>query len=160
MLNDWVKAGESPLLVAQEVLRSEQAALEKQHISVTVKGSTAQATIDSQALSRVMRNLLRNAVEAGANAIEVTVEKNSNRHLELIVQDNGDGMSPEEIKQVFDPFYTTKAKGTGLGLVISQQELEEFGATIQCESVKGEFSRFILNLPATVDNLTIDEKLS
>ena len=76
------------------------------------------------------------------------------------VHDNGEGMDEDQIQQVFDPFYTTKAKGTGLGLVISQQELEEFGASINCTSVKGEFCLFTLTLPAPVDNLTIDENLS
>jgi PAS domain S-box-containing protein len=64
--------------------------------------------------------------------------------------DNGVGIDPENLERVFDPFFTTRrdSGGTGLGLSISFGIVRDYGGTIRAESVKGEFARFIVELPA------------
>ena len=64
--------------------------------------------------------------------------------------DNGAGIRREDLDRVFDPFFTTRRDtgGTGLGLSISFGIVREHGGTIRAESERGEFARFIVELPA------------
>jgi signal transduction histidine kinase len=63
--------------------------------------------------------------------------------------DSGVGMSPETLKSIFDPFYTTKANGTGLGLSVSYGIIREHGGRIDVESVPGGGSTFTVVLPCS-----------
>jgi two-component system NtrC family sensor kinase len=72
-----------------------------------------------------------------------------NAKVEVLVQDTGTGISPENIKKIYDPFFTTKApgKGTGLGLSVSYGIVQEHGGTISVESRPGVGTTFRLELP-------------
>jgi signal transduction histidine kinase len=61
--------------------------------------------------------------------------------------DNGRGMTPEQVRQVFVPFFTTKREGTGLGLTVVQQIASEHGGRVECQSEAGKGSTFTLCLP-------------
>lgn len=109
---------------------------------------------DPHHLQQVMINLFINASDAMPEGGTLTVEVKSKRQggedfVEISVADTGVGMSEDEIKRIFDPFYTTKepGKGTGLGLAICQRITESFGGKIEVESWKGEGSRFEVLLP-------------
>jgi len=65
------------------------------------------------------------------------------------VQDNGPGMSEEVRKRVLEPFETTKADGTGLGLFIAVRIIEEHGGTLELRSKEGQGTMFILTFPAS-----------
>ncbi len=65
----------------------------------------------------------------------------------LIVTDNGCGMSPETLSKIFEPYYTTKANGTGLGMTTCYKIIKEFSGEIHVESVEGEGSNFVISLP-------------
>jgi signal transduction histidine kinase len=65
----------------------------------------------------------------------------------LRVTDNGKGMSEEQVKRVFEPFYTTKKEGTGLGLALVQQIVTEHGGHVECQSTRGKGSTFTIFLP-------------
>ncbi|MEP4191704.1 MAG: HAMP domain-containing sensor histidine kinase, partial [Sneathiella sp.] len=68
--------------------------------------------------------------------------------VEAIVEDNGPGISPEIVEQVFDPFFTTRqGTGTGLGLSISQTLIQRAGGVITVESSNNRGSRFFIWLP-------------
>lgn len=71
-------------------------------------------------------------------------------HAEIIVQDNGPGMSPAVLERAFHPFYTTKSKGTGLGLSISHRLITEHHGKIRLESTEGEFLRVRIHLPVKI----------
>ncbi len=68
--------------------------------------------------------------------------------MEVVVSDTGAGIPPEQISRIFDPFYSTKAGGTGLGLAFTLQVLKEHGGSIQCESAPGRGTTFVVRLPA------------
>ncbi|RPI03838.1 MAG: GAF domain-containing protein [Calditrichaeota bacterium] len=71
--------------------------------------------------------------------------------LKLEVKDTGSGIAPEMIGKIFDPFYTLKTKGTGLGLTIVKRNVEELGASIEVESTLGKGSTFTVNIPLNND---------
>lgn len=65
----------------------------------------------------------------------------------LIITDNGCGMSPETLSKIFEPYYTTKANGTGLGMTMCYKIIKEFSGEIHVESVEGEGSNFVISFP-------------
>jgi signal transduction histidine kinase len=79
-------------------------------------------------------------------------------NIELRFRDSGEGMSPETVARIFDPFYTTKesGKGTGLGLAIVAQIVETHGGRIYVDSQLGEGTEFRILLPVCVSADTTD----
>ena len=133
--------------MVREVLRLEEEAMRRSEVTVTVTGEAGTLVdLDGDAMRRALRNVLLNAVEAGATALSVSVSRGA-REVVIAVADNGPGMSAKQTRQAFEPFFTTKAQGTGLGLAISRQELEEVGGRLECESMPGEGTRFWLVSP-------------
>jgi chemotaxis protein histidine kinase CheA len=70
---------------------------------------------------------------------------------ELVVSDNGAGMTPEVLRRIFDPFFTTKDRGTGLGLAIAHSIVEAHGGTILVSSALGVGTEFVLRLPPSAE---------
>jgi signal transduction histidine kinase len=109
--------------------------------------------IDEEQLRQVLINLVKNAEEAMGNAGEVTVTTRSRPsasatgYVEIAVQDNGPGMTPERLQNLFVPFFTTKPRGTGLGLAISQRLVQSMGGRIEVASQSGVGSVFTILLP-------------
>lgn len=109
---------------------------------------------DEAAIIGVLINLLGNAALSMRNAnraecaIHVSTAWDSNR-LHVTVQDNGPGIPPENIARVFEPFFTTRevGQGLGLGLSISYGVIERHGGTLMAESVVGEWTKMIFDLP-------------
>ena len=106
--------------------------------------------IDRDQMRRVLTNLLKNAAEAAAGArlpCEVTLRTRlkENRIL-LEVCDRGPGMSAEALRKIFQPNFTTKREGSGLGLVMVKRIIEQHGGTIEVESTEGKGTRFSILL--------------
>ena len=109
-------------------------------------------------LNQAFLNLIVNASDAVAERMEVDARKglitvSTRRHasgVEIRVTDNGTGIDPETQKKIFDPFFTTKkvGKGTGQGLTVCYQVIvNRHGGTIQCQSVPGAGTTFVVRLP-------------
>ena len=108
------------------------------------------ALCDPRALQHVLLIVLGNAADAleGASSPEIAITVKPNGHFIVIeVADNGPGMSPEELGQVFTPFHTSKTKGTGLGLVIAKKTLSKMNGTINLESERGRGTVALVSLP-------------
>ncbi|HEX5442612.1 MAG TPA: ATP-binding protein, partial [Pirellulales bacterium] len=98
-------------------------------------GNPLCCAVDPPRLEQVFRNILENALAACADPVEITcglreVESDGLRTVQIVLQDNGPGLSREQKRKIFDPFYTTKSNGTGLGMVICKQIVEAHGGTI------------------------------
>ncbi len=103
---------------------------------------------DAELLERVIFNLLRNALDASPPGATVTVRTRYAQGVaELAVLDRGQGIPPESREQIFNPFFTTKATGVGLGLAISSKIVDEHGGLIRVESEPGRGSTFLVQLP-------------
>jgi signal transduction histidine kinase len=71
------------------------------------------------------------------------------RFLSIDFADNGPGIPPERLPHLFTPFFTTKSRGTGLGLAVSQRIIAQHGGTIRAESTPGQGALFHVYLPVT-----------
>ncbi len=113
-----------------------------------VADNLPEAEVDENQLRQALLNILRNSREAtrAGGHIDVIVEAGDGA-VEIVIQDDGEGMDPEVLRHIFDPFYSTKSTGTGLGLPIAQQIIEEHGGTITVDSKQGRGTRFRIRLP-------------
>jgi two-component system, NtrC family, sensor histidine kinase HydH len=103
---------------------------------------------DAELLERVVFNLLRNALDASPADGTITVRTRAAGGVaELAVLDRGPGIPPESREQIFNPFFTTKATGVGLGLAISVKIVDEHGGQIRVESEVGRGASFRVQLP-------------
>jgi signal transduction histidine kinase len=107
--------------------------------------------IDRTQLIRIITNLVKNAIQAipenqETKSIIVTVKKDQNNVL-ITVTDNGIGIQPEDISRIFEPKFTTKSSGMGLGLGIIKNIIENYKGTITFESEFGKGTTFTVSLP-------------
>jgi len=110
---------------------------------------------DEGQLRAVFLNLLRNSREAMPRGGAVTVRTHrADGGVEAEVSDTGGGIPPGDLSRIFEPFYSTKERGTGLGLAFTRQVVEEHGGTIRCESVVGRGTTFVIRLPAAPEERT------
>lgn len=101
---------------------------------------------NSSALASAINNLLANALQAGATQLLISAHRAGDDVLVRVV-DNGRGMSRELLARIFEPFYTTRSNGTGLGLAVVQSVVQAHQGKIEVASVEGEGSCFTLRLP-------------
>ena len=121
------------------------------------QGSTVEATtdqtvppmaIDRTLLRQSILNLVKNGLEALGRGGKLTVStRRVNDHVEIAIQDTGAGIALDVGKRLFEQFFTTKPQGTGLGLYISRQIIEEHGGTLRWESAPGAGTTFTATLP-------------
>jgi len=101
-----------------------------------------QLMVDEQMLVQVVINLVKNAAEALSATTDPTIEIScrqlSNSETEITVSDNGPGIPDDIIEEIFVPFFTTKATGTGIGLSYSRQIMRAHGGSISCSSQPGK----------------------
>lgn len=104
--------------------------------------------IDPEHLKQVIWNLLNNAAESitETGRVEISLYPFKKSHACIAIEDNGCGISDQQLDSVFDPFFSTKPKGTGLGLSIAQQIIGAYGGLIDIQSKPGEGTRVVLKL--------------
>ena len=104
---------------------------------------------DARQLFVVLTNLIRNAVDVmpQGGRLSLTAEPAS-QHVRIVVADTGAGISPEEVPRIFEPFYSTKVRGIGLGLALTRAIVENHRGEISVTSTLGQGSRFsvLLNI--------------
>jgi signal transduction histidine kinase len=113
--------------------------------------------IDREQIKQVFLNILLNAIEATTENGKITVKTRSfmkpggDPYLQIEFNDTGCGISGEYIEDIFNPFFTTKSTGSGLGLSISNQIIQDHRGYIDVESQLGKGSSFFINLPINKD---------
>jgi two-component system sensor histidine kinase HydH len=114
-------------------------------IIINLPENDVSVTCDARKMEAVMSNMLNNAVYAldGQGEIDVTVSTDSN-FVTIQVRDSGPGIPKENLEKIFEPMFTTKKTGTGLGLVICKSILEQHGGSI---SVSNKPTTFTMKLP-------------
>lgn len=136
------------------------------HIESDMPDSLPEIRCVPQQIQQVVLNLLNNARDAlnqkypkfDSNKIIQLQAKQFDKEgkiwIEMIIEDRGVGIPPEEAKKIFSPFFTTKKvdKGTGLGLSVSTSIIKDHGGELYYESKENEYTRFFINLPVNPEN--------
>lgn len=132
-----------------------EGALAGVHVTIEAPQDLPEVWIDPGQIKQVFLNLAQNALEAmlgqRGGILRITAEEVADeklgRCLAVAFADTGSGMSEDELKQLFRPFFTTKRFGSGLGLATAQTMIHNHGGTISVRSVVGEGSVFTVTLP-------------
>jgi len=106
---------------------------------------------DPNQINQVLLNLLLNAIQSmdkpGTIRVSLQQEEGEDDAVAIVVDDEGKGIAPEHLPNIFRPFFTTKGHGTGLGLSLARRMVESHGGTITVESTLGTGTRFTVLLP-------------
>jgi PAS domain S-box-containing protein len=121
-----------------------------QAVTIDVSGNGAVVNVDAEQLQLAVQNVLMNAVQAmnGQGAIHVDITRHGGEWT-ISMADTGPGMPPDVKEKVFEPFFTTRSRGTGLGLPIARRVVEAHGGRIGIESPATGGTVVSLSLPAT-----------
>lgn len=115
-------------------------------LSMDLKGKDLFVKADNELIEQILINLFKNAIEVldSGDEIGVTARKGSRQNVELVIEDNGPGIAPEVLDKIFIPFFTTKQKGTGIGLSFARQVMKLHRGSISVNSELGKGTRFDL----------------
>ena len=104
---------------------------------------------DREKIHQVVLNILLNAIDASHahSSIDVILAHSNDGMAALTVRDNGSGIEPGELEKIFEPFYTTKTSGTGLGLAVVKAIVEDHNGEIRIDSTPGDGSTVSITLP-------------
>ena len=117
--------------------------------------------VDENQIEQVLINLFLNSLDAMEKGGSITVNlkmvenqdeivlKNSSKAVVLELEDTGCGIESENLERIFNPFFTTKSNGVGLGLSISSRLIEENGGRILVESERNQGTRFTIYFPTS-----------
>lgn len=148
-----VRLSDRPLVLDEllsQVLKQQMPLLEAKGIRLNRKASAGDSAIrmDEAQMHQVLLNLLKNAVEASPQGGEIRLSlQHQEGTLVLDLENGGDPLSEETEKRAFEPFYSTKPKGTGLGLGLAKRVVEEHGGTIELSSGAATGTRVTLRIP-------------
>jgi PAS domain S-box-containing protein len=128
---------------------------------------------DSGQISQVINNLIINAMQSmpgggrikiGFHNINVSPDQNlsldKGRYVKIVIEDEGEGISDSIISKIFDPYFTTKPNGSGLGLATTYSIIKRHNGQIMAESTIGKGSIFTIHLPATSGNYNKKRKIA
>jgi signal transduction histidine kinase len=116
--------------------------------TLEVRASPLLISIDPPQMQQVLSNLIVNAAHAMPDGGTITISAGADDdHVTLTVTDEGTGMPPETLEQIFEPLFTTKRSGTGLGLAVAQQIVARHHGTIRVSSKVGKGTTFEIVLP-------------
>jgi signal transduction histidine kinase len=101
---------------------------------------------DQSQFRRILINLIRNSIQANANEIKISLKENGHNYI-LFIQDNGNGILPDNQGKIFNANFTTKQSGMGIGLKLSKRSVESIGGSLELESSSGKGTTFKIVLP-------------
>jgi signal transduction histidine kinase len=108
--------------------------------------------VDPFQMEQVYRNLIENSLAACSDPVRIEVAYQNGQEfgtdrLNVTLRDNGPGIAVEDADRIFEPFYTTKTQGTGLGMAIVRRIVESHGGTIDVDRHSGRGAAFVMSLP-------------
>ncbi len=137
--------------IAREVVAMHEGLAGEREVTVEARGEEARVRCDPRKVRQIAINLVQNALEASArgSSVELEVEKDAQGGALLRVRDRGAGIDPAVRDRLFQVGATTKARGTGLGLVVARGLARQHGGELVLENAEGGGCVAVLRLPAT-----------
>jgi signal transduction histidine kinase len=119
-------------------------------IDVVIPDTLPLLLLDKIVLGRALTNIIENALHAmpGGGTLRLDAQSMDSTHVELQVRDTGVGMDRAALDRIFEPYFSTRTSGTGLGLTIAKRNVELNGGTIAVDSVRGTGTTVTISLPA------------
>ncbi|TWI57932.1 ATP-binding protein [Halalkalibacter nanhaiisediminis] len=137
------------LIEGVTVLLQPQAVNKNIGIQTTYESQNIIVNCDDMKIKQVLINLIKNAIEAMENGYITIKLKETSHHVIIYITDEGHGIPKERLTELGKPFFTTKEKGTGLGLLVCYKIIEDHHGTIVVESEEGKGTTFTISLPKT-----------
>ncbi|HKU76805.1 MAG TPA: ATP-binding protein [Pyrinomonadaceae bacterium] len=137
--------------VARDVIPLLSTEISKHNIETVLDldSSPVSGMLDEASIRAATLNLVLNAVQAMSTGGRLQISTGRNgKKMWMVIKDTGAGMSPERIKQIFEPFNTTKSRGLGLGMPYAQKIIQQHGGRIEVESRQGKGTQVKIELPA------------
>ncbi len=130
-------------------LVSQDAQSREIQLKFTANETLKRIQADPDRLTQVLLNLYLNAIHAIGRQGTITVEakESGTDRVIITVTDSGKGIAPDQLEAIFTPYFTTKADGTGLGLAVVQNIIEQHGGAIKVKSIEGKGAVFTIWLP-------------
>lgn len=130
-------------------LMGEEARVRGIALTVRPEQDSLMVPMDVDKLQQALINIVKNAMESidGTGSIGIVMEKQPGDRAVVRIADTGSGLAPGEVEKIFDPDYTTKEKGLGLGLPIAYEIIRGHGGTIRVQSSPGQGTTFEIELP-------------
>ena len=117
-------------------------------VRVDMPATLPPVALDRDLVEQVFFNLVKNALEAMKDGASLAIELSSDdRDVSVVFRDTGLGMTHEQLAHLFEPYRTTKEKGTGLGLMVSKRIIADHGGSIAVESEVGRGTTFTIKFP-------------
>jgi signal transduction histidine kinase len=135
----------------ERVLALAHKKLEHSNVQVELQLATDVPRVQGAAdqIAQVFLNLIVNSAEAMSDGGSLRIESRADAtHVQVTFADSGPGIAPEDLQHIFEPFYTTKDSGTGLGLAVSYNIIESHGGTLSVASIPGHGATFTVRLQA------------
>jgi signal transduction histidine kinase len=144
--------------LAEDAVRAAVAANGHDGIRLDLDRSIPVLTTDGERLRQALVNILSNAIQsvdggegrqpsADGDAIRLYTSRVDPRRIAITVSDKGSGIAPEDLPRVFDPYFTTRRTGTGIGLAISRNIIEGLGGRITVASARAQGTEVRIELP-------------
>lgn len=148
-LHKFEKRSIKDIIVSIVRLSYAEANMKNVEIEYVVKTDLPEIWCDENQLKQVFINLIKNAIDSMEEGGKVSIHLTQSNQSEVLIQvrDNGVGIKKERLATLFEPFYTTKEKGTGLGLVVSKRIVKEHSGRIEVESEENKGTTFSIYLP-------------
>jgi len=128
------------------LLREAAAAVGEGRVAIEAAGAPASWPLDRARMRQVLTNLLENAAQAAEGQVEARVVGERGR-LVFAVRDRGAGIAADDLARIFEPFFSRREQGTGLGLAVAKRLVELHGGTIAARNVPGGGAEFSVVLP-------------
>ena len=139
----------SDLFARLKILLDQHSEVMSTNVSYKVDPSDLKVLADERLLEQVLINLIKNAREAAENQERVNISVAAREEQEGVciqVEDDGPGIAPEVLENIFVPFYTTKKEGSGIGLSLSRQIIRKHGGSMEVVTKQGKGTTFTITL--------------
>jgi signal transduction histidine kinase len=142
-----------------KTLEEFQGWIEEKHLQVCCSDRMLMLKLDPLQIKQALSNLLSNAIHFSPQGAKIFIDwRDRQGNVLLTLQDEGPGLSSEDLEQLFKPFYTRRPEGTGLGLAIAQKVVLDHGGKLWAKNAPGRGAKFSISLPRFTSSINLSEE--